>query len=101
MVSFFRQANDMKNPNSIRGLFALPGFVATSKMAGVFGDRYARIIKLRRRKKRQSARIVGTAAEGVMTNGCSGYVISRLSDGGSTWSSNAGVSVARGATACM
>ena len=33
----------MKNPRSIRALFALPGFTATSKLVGVFGD-HARII---------------------------------------------------------
>ena len=40
----------MKNPRSIRALFALPGFTATSKLVGVFGDRYARVIQLKRRK---------------------------------------------------
>jgi len=40
----------MKNPKSIRVLFAFPGFVASSKLAGVFGDRYARVIQLKRRK---------------------------------------------------
>ena len=34
----------MKNPQSIRSLFALPGFVAGGRLNGVFGDRYARII---------------------------------------------------------
>ena len=32
----------MKNPKSIRALFTLPGFVASAKLVGVFGDRYAR-----------------------------------------------------------
>jgi hypothetical protein len=40
----------MKNTKSIRSLFSLPGFVAASRSSGVFGDRYARVIKLRRRK---------------------------------------------------
>jgi hypothetical protein len=38
----------MKNPTSIRALFSLPGFVATSRLVGVFGDRYARVLVLRR-----------------------------------------------------
>jgi len=91
----------MKNPRSTRALFAFPGFTAASKLVGVFGDRYARVIQLKRRKKQPSVRTVGTGAGGVTTNGFCGYVISRLPDGESIWSSNAGVSVARGAVACM
>ena len=91
----------MKNPKSIRSLFTLPGFVAASQVKGVFGDRYARILKLRRRKKQPSVRTVDIVAGDVMTNGSCGSGISRLPDGGSTWSSNAGVSTARGAAACM
>ena len=91
----------MKNPKSIRSLFTLPGFVAAAQLKGVFGDRYARIVKLRRRKKQPSVPTVVTAAGGVTTNASCEYVISRLPDGGSTWSSNAGASIARGAAACM
>ena len=40
----------MKNPKSIRALFAFPGFNASSKLVGKFGDRYARVIQLKRRK---------------------------------------------------
>jgi H+/Cl- antiporter ClcA len=91
----------MKNTQSIHSLFALPGFVAASQLKGVFGDRYARIMKLRRRKKQPSVRTVDTAAGGVTIDGFCGFVISRLLAGGSTWSSSAGVSIARGAAACM
>ena len=101
VVSFFRKASQMKNPQSIRGLFAVPGFVAASKLVGVFGDRYARVFELRRRKKQLYARIVGIAAKGVMINECSGSGIFRWPDGGSTWSLSAGESTARGAAACM
>ena len=41
----------MKNPQSIRSLFALAGFVAGARLNGVFGDRYARVIQLKRPKK--------------------------------------------------
>ena len=37
-------------PESIRALFAFPGFTASSKLLGVFADRYARVIQLKRRK---------------------------------------------------
>ncbi len=91
----------MQNPKSIRALFACPGFTATSKLRGVFGDRYARVIQLKRRKQQPSVRTVVTAAEVVTTGSSCGCAIARLPDGESTWSSNAGGSVVRGATACM
>ncbi len=91
----------MKNPKSIRALFTLPGFTASSELVGVFGDRYARVIHLKRRKKQPSAVIVVTGAEGVTTRESCVYGTCRLPDGESTWSLNAGVSVARGVTACM
>ncbi len=91
----------MKNPETIRALFALPGFTAASKLVGKFGDRYARVIKLKRRKKQPSVVTVVSAAEGVTTRRCCGYETSRWPGGESTWSSNAGVSDVRGAVACM
>ena len=91
----------MKNPTSIRALFAFPGFTAASKLAGVFGDRYARVIQLKRRKKQPSVHTVGTGAGGVTTRRPCGYVISRSLDGESTWNLNAGEFVVRGAPACM
>ena len=36
---------------SIRALFAFPGFTTSWKLLGVFADRYARVIQLKRRKK--------------------------------------------------
>ena len=50
----------MKNPKSIRTLFTLPGFNASSKLMGLFGDRYARIVRLRRGKKLRFALTVDT-----------------------------------------
>jgi hypothetical protein len=44
----------MHNPTSIRALFSLPGFVAASRLHGVFGDRYARVLVLGRRKQQRS-----------------------------------------------
>ena len=91
----------MKNPKSIRALFAFPGFNASSKLVGKFGDRHARVIQLKRRKKQPSVVTVVSAAAGVTTRRCCGYETCRLPDGESTWSSNAGVSDVRGAAACM
>ena len=51
VVSVLAQSHCMHNPTSLRALFSLPGFVAASHLVGVFGDRYARVLVLRRRKK--------------------------------------------------
>ena len=64
-------------------------------------NRYARVIHLKRRKKQLSALVVVTAAGDVTTRRSCGYAICRWLAGASTWSSNAGGSVARGVTACM
>ena len=73
----------MKNPKSIRALFAFPGFNASSKLVGKFGDRYARVIQLKRRKKQPSVVTVVST-----TRIRCGYETCRLPDGESTWSSN-------------
>lgn len=91
----------MKNPKSIRGLFAMPGFVAASKLVGVFGDRYARVIKLKRRKKPLSVRSVDIAAKVVTTNEFSVSGTFQWLAGGSTLNLSAGGSTARGVAACM
>ena len=91
----------MKNRRSIRSLFTVPGFVAASRLQGVFGDRYARVIRLTRRKKPLSARIVDIAAGDATTGRWCGFAISRWPGGGSTSSSSAGASTVRGVAACM
>jgi len=91
----------MKNPKTIRSLFAFPGFTASSKLMGVFGDRYARVIQLKRRKKQPCVLAVVTGAGGVTTKRLCEYETSRLPGGESTWSSNAGEFVVQGAMACM
>ena len=54
----------MKNSQSIRSLFALPGFVVGAGLKGLFGDRYARVIQLKRRKKQLCALTVGQRCRG-------------------------------------
>ena len=58
----------MKNSQSIRSLFALPGFVVGAGLKGLFGNRYARVIQLKRRKKQLCALTVGNGAGGAMTS---------------------------------
>ena len=59
----------MKTGRSLRELLSVPGFVASAKLRGIFGDPKARIVQLRRRKKRPFAQIAGSAAGGVTTSG--------------------------------
>ena len=91
----------MKNPKTIRALFAFPGFTASSKLQGVFGDRYARVNQLKRRKKQPFAVSVDTGAGDVTTRKLYGYWTCRLPDGESILSLNAGVSVVRGVMVCI
>ena len=54
----------MKNSQSIRSLFALPGFLAGAGLKGVFDDRYARVIQLKRRKKTDVCSYCGQRCRG-------------------------------------
>jgi hypothetical protein len=101
LVQVLEQSHRMNNPTSIRALFSLPGFVAASWLIGVFGDRYARVLVLRRRKKLHAARSVDTVAAVAMTNAPAVPAISRLAGFAATSSSSGLGFVARGAAACM
>ena len=90
----------MKPPKSLRSLFSPPGFVATSVLLGVFGDPYARVVVLQRRKKRQFALSAGTDAGPGTTGKSAGSEIFRRRGGVSIFSSSGGASAARGATVC-
>lgn len=52
----------MKTGRSLRELFSFQGFVAAATLKGVFGDPKARVVTLRRRKKRPCARTAATVA---------------------------------------
>jgi hypothetical protein len=90
----------VKQPKSLKGLFSLPGFAAEARLLGVFGDRYARIVVLRRRKKRQCARAVGIDAVDDTTSVRAEFEICRLLVGGSICSSSVGGSTALGVAPC-
>ena len=91
----------MKNSQSIRSLFALPGFVAGAGLKGVFDDRYAHVIQLKRRKKQLFALTVGNGAGGAMTSKCAGSATCRWQAGGSLWNTSVGASTVLGAAVCM
>jgi len=91
----------MKTPKSIRELFSLPGFVAGMRLRGYFGDRFARVVVLRRRKKQRSAPAVVAGAEAAMTSARVWRGIFPWPAGASTLSSSAGGSIARGVAPCL
>jgi hypothetical protein len=84
----------------LRELFSFPGFVAAATLRGDFGDPKARIVTLRRRKKRRCAPIAAIAAAAAMTRVCAEPVTYAWPVGYCMWSSNAGGSTARGVGAC-
>lgn len=90
----------MKAPTSLRELIAVPGFVVASALRGVFGDRYARVVVLRRRKKPPCVRTAVIAVGAATISAAVRYATYQSAAGGSTWSSSAGAFSARGATAC-
>ena len=90
----------MKGPKSIRALFSFPGFVAASALKGVFGDRYARVMVLRRRKKLRSAPAAAGGAPAGMTSRRSEFVTWAWPSGASTSSSIAGASTVPDAAPC-
>jgi hypothetical protein len=54
----------MKQPKSIRSLFALPGFVRAPALVGVFGDRHARVIVRRRQKGSSRFPVMAEVSDG-------------------------------------
>ena len=87
----------MKNPKSIRALFAFPGFNASSKLVGKFGDRSCPCDPTQAAKKTAICGHCGHLPRALRQEGAA-YETCRL------WriylDSNAGSDV-RGAAACM
>jgi hypothetical protein len=91
----------MEKPRTIRDLFLLPGFVPVSSLNGVFGDRYARIVRLKRQKKAESVRCVLVGARGGTTGEPAVREIFLSLAGGCTSSLSVGECPARGAALCL
>lgn len=90
----------MKSGRSLRELFSFPGFVAAATLCGEFGDPKARIVTLRRRKKRPCARTAATAAAAGMTVDCAVHATCVWRAGSCTSSSSVGEFSVRGVAAC-
>lgn len=91
----------MKEPKTIRGLFSQTGFVAESKLHGVFGDKYARVIRLKRLKKQEFAPGAGGANVVVTTNTRTAPAICQYPTGGYISNLSDGEFIVRGVTLCL
>ena len=83
----------------LQDIYRFPGFVPKAEVRGLFGDPYAVVITLRRRRKK---RAVGCAGGPVAPSTISARVASATSPaaiGESTWNSRCAGSIAPGAVA--
>lgn len=71
----------------LRDLYSFPGFVAAATIRGVFGDPYAVVNNLRRRRKKHAAASVAPVSAPSTINPREGSAISIAVAGASTWSS--------------
>ena len=76
--------------------YRFSGFTPDPVVHGVFGDRHALVIKLKRREKKQSAHFALADRRASTTGNSTGCGISRQAIRACTWSSNAGVCSVRG-----
>jgi|tagenome__1003787_1003787.scaffolds.fasta_scaffold20246888_1 hypothetical protein len=82
----------MANFSRLRDLYAFPGFVPAATIRGLFGDPYAVVVALRRRRKK---RVVGNAAPATGRSTIrprAGSATSIAAAGASTWKSPSAVS---------
>lgn len=91
----------MKSAKTIKELFSFTGFSVNARLTGVFGDQYARVVTLSRRKKQPSVPIVGTSVEVGTTNRSNVFATYRWPVTEYIWILNVGGLNARGAKACM
>jgi hypothetical protein len=91
----------METGRTLRDLFSFPGFVASAKLKGVFGDPRARVVTLRRRKKRLCVRIAAICAAAATTSSPAAPETFGWPAGFCMLSLIAGVFAARDAAACM
>ena len=64
--------------------YRFPGFTPVRELRGVFGDRFARVIRLNRRSKKRSAAPAGPSIEAGTTNDPARSATSRAATTGST-----------------
>lgn len=65
-----------RSKKTLYDAYRFPGFTPVGELKGVFGDRYARVIRLNRRSKKRCAAHVGLNIEGGMTGERARFAIS-------------------------
>lgn len=65
--------------------YRFPGFIAQQTVKGVFGDSKARVIKLNRRQKKQSAQVVVSRQKVFMTTNHGACATFRVATPAYTW----------------
>jgi hypothetical protein len=87
----------MANFSRLHDLYSFPGFIPAATIRGVFGDPYAVVIALRRRRKKHAVAGAAPAIAPSTTNPFDGYATSIAAAGASTWSSPSDASAVAGA----
>jgi hypothetical protein len=77
----------MANFSQLRDLYAFPGFAPAATVRGVFGDPYAVVISLRRRRKKRAAESAARLIDPSTIRSFARSVISIAADGECIWSS--------------
>jgi hypothetical protein len=81
----------------LHDLYSFPGFTPAATVRGVFGDPFAVVITLRRRRKKLAADCVAPAAAPSTIKRRGGFATSIAVDAESIWSSSFDASCAVGA----
>jgi hypothetical protein len=87
----------MEKKRQLLDEYRFPGFRPRTDVHGVFGDPKARVIRLERTQKKQSADVVGKYTEAITTRRFGGYEICHVGMHGYTWRRKSGEYYARGA----
>ena len=75
----------MKNTQTLSAMFSFPGFLARSRLQGIFGDAHARLVTVVRRKKPPRARALELGTGPSTTAGRAEYGTPMLRASVSTW----------------
>jgi hypothetical protein len=89
----------MSKTRRLKDVYRFPGFVPFSNVHGIFGDPYAVIITLRRRRKKLAVVFVDKSVARTTISIPDSCATSRVATNGSTWNSRFGGSGAASAVA--
>jgi hypothetical protein len=87
----------MEKKRQLLDEYRFPGFRPRAAVHGVFGDPKARVIRLERTQKKQSADVVGNYTEAITTRRFGGYEICHVGMHAYTWRWKSSGYYARGA----